>query len=93
MTVSVKVSDFAEDIAEPIVPILDALGMIGGDGNDLNLGDWDLNKAIGFIASYQRTSSLLSIFDLIKILLLFTKCIETLMDMLQEIPAVIWMKL
>ena len=65
MTVSVKVSDFAEDIAEPIVPILDALGMIGGDGNDLNLGDWDLNTAIGFLASYQRTSSLLSIFDLI----------------------------
>ena len=65
MTVSVKVSDFAEDIAEPIVPILDALGMIGGDGNDLNLDGWDLNKAIGFIASYQRTSSLLSILDLI----------------------------
>ncbi|MEC7687626.1 MAG: hypothetical protein VX514_01145, partial [Candidatus Thermoplasmatota archaeon] len=65
MTVSVKVTDFAEDIAEPIVPILDALGMIGGDGDDLDLDGWDLNKAIGFLASYQRTSSLLSIFDMI----------------------------
>ena len=35
--VSISVMDFAEDIAEPIVPILDALGMIGGEGNDLDL--------------------------------------------------------
>ena len=64
--VSVSVMDFAEDIAEPIVPILEALGMIGGDGDDLDLEGWDLEKALGFIASYQRTSAILSILDLIE---------------------------
>jgi len=63
--VSVSVMDFAEDIAEPIVPILEALGMIGGDGDDLDLEGWDLEKALGFIASYQRTSSLLTVLDLL----------------------------
>ena len=64
--VSISVMDFAEDIAEPIVPILEALGMIGGDGDDLDLDGWSLEKALGFVKSYQRTTSILSILDLIE---------------------------
>ena len=64
--VSISVMDFAEDIAEPIVPILDALGMIGGDGDDLDLEGWSLEKALGFIKSYQRTTALLTVLDLIE---------------------------
>ena len=64
--VSISVMDFAEDIAEPIVPILDALGMIGGDGNDLDLDGWTLEKALGFVKSYQRTTAILSILDMIE---------------------------
>lgn len=62
-SVSISVDDFAEDIKGPILPILDALGLIGGNGDDLDLAGWDFQKAIGFIKSYERTSSLLSIFD------------------------------
>jgi hypothetical protein len=65
-SVNVSVMDFADDIAEPIVPILEALGMIGGDGNDLDLEGWSLEKALGFISSYQRTSAILTVLDLIE---------------------------
>ena len=37
-SVSISVDDFAEDIKGPILPILDALGLIGGNGDDLELG-------------------------------------------------------
>ena len=60
---SISVDDFAEDIKGPILPILDALGLIGGTGDDLDLAGWNFQKAIDFIQSYERTSSLLSIFD------------------------------
>ena len=77
-SVNVSVMDFAEDIAEPIVPILEALGMIGGDGNDLDLDGWSLEKALGFVSSYQRTSAILTILDLIdKIPLAQTKHRDT----------------
>ena len=62
-TMSISIDDFAEDIKGPILPILDALGLIGGTGDDLDLGGWNFQKAIDFIKSYERTSSLLTIFD------------------------------
>ena len=62
-TMSISIDDFAEDIKGPILPILDALGLIGGNGDDLDLGGWNFQKAIDFIKSYERTSSLLTIFD------------------------------
>ena len=60
---SISIDDFAEDIKGPILPILDALGLIGGTGDDLDLAGWNFQKAIDFIKSYERTSSLLTIFD------------------------------
>ena len=62
-SVSISVDDFAEDIKGPILPILDALGLIGGTGDDLDLAGWNFQKAIDFIKSYERTSSLLTILD------------------------------
>ena len=62
-TMSISIDDFAEDIKGPILPILDALGLIGGTGDDLDLAGWNFQKAIDFIKSYERTSSLLTIFD------------------------------
>ena len=64
-SVSISVDDFAEDIKGPILPILDALGLIGGNGDDLELAGWSFEKAVSFIKSYERTSSLLSILDLL----------------------------
>ena len=46
---SISIDDFAEDIKGPILPILDALGLIGGTGDDLDLGGWNFQKAIDFI--------------------------------------------
>ena len=53
-SVSISVDDFAEDIKGPILPILDALGLIGGTGDDLDLAGWNFQKAIDFIPEIQN---------------------------------------
>ena len=66
--VQVSLSDFPEDIVEPMTPILEAIGLVELGGVNLDLNGWDLQKALGFLASYQRTTALISIVDFIDIL-------------------------
>ena len=64
--VQVSLSDFPDDIVEPMTPILEAIGLVDLGDDNLDINGWDLQKALGFLASYQRTTALLSIVDFIE---------------------------
>ena len=63
--VQVSLSDFPDDIVEPMTPILEAIGLVELGDDNVDINGWDLQKALGFLASYQRTTALLSIVDFI----------------------------
>ena len=63
--VKIELTDFAEDIGEPILPILEALGLLDPSGQHLDLDGWNFNKAMNFAKSYERTSAILSILDML----------------------------
>ena len=64
--VQVSLSDFPEDIVEPMTPILEAIGLVESGTDQLDLDGWNLDKALGFVTSYQRTTAVLSILDYIE---------------------------
>ncbi len=64
-SVQIGLTDFAEDIAEPILPILEALGLLDPTGQHLDLNGWNFSKAMDFAKSYERTTAILSILDLL----------------------------
>ena len=64
-SVQIGLTDFAEDIAEPILPILEALGLLDETGQHLDLNGWNFSKAMGFAKSYERTTAILSILDML----------------------------
>lgn len=64
--VQISLSDFPDDIIEPMTPILEAIGLVEGGSEQLDLDGWTLDKALSFITSYQRTTAILSILDFIE---------------------------
>ena len=64
-SVQIGLTDFAEDIAEPILPILEALGLLDPTGQHLDLDGWNFSKAMDFAKSYERTSAILTILDML----------------------------
>ena len=64
-SVQIGLTDFAEDIAEPILPILEALGLLDPSGQHLDLNGWNFSKAMAFAKSYERTTAILSILDML----------------------------
>jgi len=64
-SVQIGLTDFAEDIAEPILPILEALGLLDETGQHLDLNGWNFSKAMDFAKSYERTTAILSILDML----------------------------
>ena len=60
MTVSgsIELTDFGSDVLGAISPILDAIGLLDANGK-LDIGGWNLNKAMGIFKTYERTSSIL----------------------------------
>jgi len=58
VTGSIELTDFGSDVLGAISPILDAIGLLDANGK-LDIGGWNLNKAMGIFKTYERTSSIL----------------------------------
>ena len=67
---SIELTDFGSDVLGAISPILDAIGLLDANGK-LDIGGWNLNKAMGIFKTYERTSSILDFYVCLQMSLQF----------------------
>ena len=60
MSITIAPTDFSNDIVDTIKPLLDAVGLLDGDGN-LDISNWNLNNAMAIFDTYERTETILDI--------------------------------
>ena len=60
MTITIAPTDFTNDIVDTVKPLLDAVGLLDSNGN-LDIQNWNAQKAMGIFETYERTETILDL--------------------------------
>ncbi len=60
MSITIAPTDFTNDIVDTVKPLLDAVGLLDSNGN-LDIQNWDAQKAMGIFETYERTETILDL--------------------------------
>ena len=63
MTITIEPTDFGQDIVDMITPLAESLGLM--ENGEININDWDLKKALGFLETYDRTDKVVDLLSMI----------------------------
>ena len=60
MSITIAPTDFTNDIVDTVKPLLDAVGLLDSNGN-LDIQNWNAQKAMGIFETYERTETILDL--------------------------------